>query len=194
MTENFILLKDVQQQSLHDVVVELVHAMQISSADVYTNDTESEFIIAFPEGITNELFVFFYSALMAPDLTNSKDLVGWFYANDELTLDKETGDFSQFSSESYTKLVQLLPDGDDRGSSHQYAISENGKEIHFGMDGTYKVMHETGYQFQPPVWDASRFVKIASIRSDRQEEKKTSGKGCLLVLSAVIVISLWCMR
>lgn len=106
MTENFILLKDVQQQSLHDVVVELVHAMQISSADVYTNDTESEFIIAFSEGITNELFVFFYSALMAPDLTNSKDLVGWFYANDELTLDKETGDFSLFSSENYTKLVQ----------------------------------------------------------------------------------------
>lgn len=62
------------------------------------------------------------------------------------------------------------------------------------MDGTYKVMHETEYQFQPPVWDASRFVKIASIRSGRQEEKKTSGKGCLLVLSAVIVISLWCMR
>lgn len=163
MIKNYIHLKDVNKTKLNSTVTELVDSMKIEQSDIYSNNSETEFIVTFPRGISNELFIFFYCALMAPDLTNSRNLNGWFSANDDMTLNLKNGDFSKFQSSQYSKLIMILPDGDDKGNMHQYGITENGKEIHFGMDGTYKVMESTEYKYQNPISNLYDFEKINSI-------------------------------
>jgi hypothetical protein len=163
MTKNYIHLKDVDIKKLNSTVSELVDSMKIEQSDIYRKKSETEFIVTFPKGISNELFIFFYCALMAPDLTNSKNLNGWFSANDDMTLNLENGDFSKSQSSRYSKLIMILPDGDDKGNMHQYGITENGKEIHFGMDGTYKIIGQTKYKYQNPISNLYNFEKINSI-------------------------------
>ncbi|MCB0453577.1 MAG: hypothetical protein KDC94_11970, partial [Aequorivita sp.] len=72
MIKNYIHLKDVNKTKLNSTVTELVDSMKIEQSDIYSNNSETEFIVTFPKGISNELFIFFYCALMAPDLTNSR--------------------------------------------------------------------------------------------------------------------------
>ena len=163
MVKDYILLKDVNRKSLSSAARDLVDSMKIEQADIYKDQSNSEFIITFPKGISNELFIFFYCALMAPDLTNSEKLFGWFFANDDMTLNSQNGDFGQFKSTKFTKRIMILPDGDDKGNIHQYGITENGKEIHFGMDGTFKIMAKTEYNYQYPILNMYSFEKIEII-------------------------------
>ena len=138
MRENYIQLKDVDLEKLKVTIIELLASMEISKCSIYQHKKNNEFVLTFPDGISNEMFIFFYCALMAPDLTNSKELLGWFWANDDMTIYKQSGDFSSFEKTTCLKKIMITPDGDDKENIHQYGVTENGKEIHFGMDGTFK--------------------------------------------------------
>ncbi|MCT8341263.1 hypothetical protein MG296_14445 [Flavobacteriaceae bacterium TK19130] len=163
MIKEYINLKDVDRESLISTVSELTDSMKIKQSDIYENKHESDFIVTFPKGISNELFIFFYCALMAPDLTNSKELFGWFSANDDMTLNYQNGEFSNFHSKDYSMQIMILPEGDDKGNFHQYGVTENGKEIHFGMDGTYKVLENSEYKYEYPISNLNEYERIETI-------------------------------
>ncbi|WP_298513542.1 hypothetical protein [uncultured Kordia sp.] len=180
--KDYILLKDVTQENLQKSVTFLVNEMQIDVAEIYKNPKNSDFIITFPKGITNELFIFFYCALMAPDLANSKDLLGWFFANDDLTKPNAKGDdFGKFKSHLFSKRIMITPNGDEKENFHQYGIIETGVEIHFGMDGTYKTVKQTQLNYTQPIQYLSDYIKIDTI----QKQEKVEAKGCFASILSV---------
>lgn len=172
MNENYIHLKDVTLDKLKSTVVELLSSMEIQQCLIYQHKENTEFILTFPNGISNEMFIFFYCALMAPGLTNSNELLGWFLANDDMTIYEQNGDFSLFKKKTYSKKIMMTPDGDDKGNVHQYGITENGKEIHFGMDGTYKILEKTTLKYLNPISSLKGFYKIELVEKPIKMIKK----------------------
>lgn len=167
-----IQLKDVTLENLQKVVTYLVNEMKIEAAEIYKSNNNSDFIITFSKGISNELFIFFYCALMADDLANSKDLLGWFFANDDLTKPNAKGnDFGKFKSSFFSKRIMMTPNGDEKGNFHQHGIIETGVEIHFGMDGTYKVQKETQLIYMQPINNLDTYTKIDTIEKTVVEAK-----------------------
>ena len=81
MIKNYIHLRDVNEAKLNSTVTKLVDSMKIEQSDIYSSKSETEYIVTFPKGISNELFIFFYCALMAPGLTNSRNLNGIPFEN-----------------------------------------------------------------------------------------------------------------
>ena len=126
--------------------------MEIKHLQLFSDAIQNQFIVTFPQGISNENFIFFYSALVGlyPLETTDVPVFGWFYANDDMTLHKAHGAFDHFESDQFELRIMMLLDGDGEGPSHQYGITENGKEIHFGMDGYYRVLPNTKYVFKAP--------------------------------------------
>lgn len=138
--KDYIQLKDVTIESLQKTTAHLVNEMKITVAEIYQNNNGSDFIVTFPKGISNEVFIFFYCALMAKDLINSRDLLGWFFANDDMTtLGAQGNDFGKFKSKFFSKRIMITPNYDEERNMHQHGVIETGQEIHFGMDGIPEV-------------------------------------------------------
>jgi len=86
------------------VLIDLIESMQkdmeIKQLQLYSDANQNQFIVTFPQGICNEKFVFFYSALVGlyPLETTEVPVFGWFYANDDMTLHIIQGAFDYFES------------------------------------------------------------------------------------------------
>lgn len=179
--KDYIQLKDVTLGSLQKTVTFLVNDMKIETAEIYKGKDISDFIVTFPKGISNELFIFFYCALMAKDYTNSRDLLGWFYANDDMTKPNAKGnDFGKFKSSLFSKRIMITPNSDEEGNFHQHGIIETGVEIHFGMDGTYKVQKQTQLSYLQPITNLDTYTKIDTI-----ENTVVEAKGCFASLKSL---------
>ena len=146
--------------------------MEISKCSIHQHKNNNKFILTFPEGISNEMFIFFFCALMAPDLTNSRELLGWFYANDDMTIYEQSGEFDSFKRTTYFKRIMMTPEGDEKGNLHQYGITENGKEIHFGMDGSYKVQEKTKLEYINPISTLKDYYELEIIVKPIQKVKR----------------------
>jgi len=147
-----IQLQFSEAEVLRDLIESMQKDMEIKHLQLFSDAIQNQFIVTFPQGISNENFIFFYSALVGlyPLETTDVPVFGWFYANDDMTLHKAHGAFDHFESDQFELRIMMLPDGDGEGHSHQYGITENGKEIHFGMDGNYRVLPNTKYVFKAP--------------------------------------------
>lgn len=172
MNKNYIELKDVDLEKLRLTTFELLGSMEVSKCLIYKHNSDNEFILTFPNGISNEMFIFFFCALMAPDLTNSNNLLGWFFANDDITIYEQTGDFDSFKRTTYSKRIMMTPEGDEKGNLHQYGISENGKEIHFGMDGSFKVQERTKLVYINPISNLKDYNEVELIEKPFEEVKQ----------------------
>ena len=147
-----IQLQFSDAEALIDLIEGMQKDMEIEHLQLFSDSTQNQFIVTFPKGINNEKFVFFYSALVGlyPFEMANIPAFGWFYANDDMTLHKVRGAFDCFESDQFALRIMMLPDGDGEGPSHQYGITENGKEIHFGMDGSFRVLPNTKHVFKAP--------------------------------------------
>lgn len=171
MNENYIELKDADLEALRYTTTELLNSMELLKCSIYRHKDRHEFILTFPEGISNELFIFFYCALMAPGFTNSRDLLGWFYANDDMTIHEQSGKFSSFKSSTFQKMIMISPEGDEKGNMHQYGVTEDGREIHFGMDGTFKIQEKANLKYVNPISSLEDYTMIESIEKPIKETK-----------------------
>ena len=182
--KDYIQLKDIPQETLKKAVHFLIPEMKIEVAEIYKSNNNLDFIIIFPKGITNELFIFFYCALMAKDTANAKNLLGWFFANDDMTKPNAKGaDFGKFSSTNFSRRIMITPNGDEKGNFHQHGIIETGVEIHFGMDGIFKTLTETQLTYIQPKQNLAEYTKIDRI--EKPISKKAETKGCLGVISSL---------
>ncbi len=169
----YIELKDVNLEKLKFTTFELLSSMEISKSSIHQHKRKNEFILTFPDGISNEMFIFFFCALMAPDLTDSNELLGWFFANDDMTIYEQTGDFDSFKRDTYSKRIMMTPEGDEKGNLHQYGITENGKEIHFGMDGSFKIKEKTKLKYINPISSLKDYNEVELIEKPIEEVKQT---------------------
>lgn len=181
--KDYIQLKDVTLESLQKTTTELINSMGIDVAVIYQNNNHSDFIVTFPKGISNELFIFFYCALMAEDYTKSRDLLGWFFANDDMTILNAKGDdFGTFKSKQFSKRIMMTPNYDEEGNIHQHGVIETGQEIRFGMDGTYKTQAVTQLNYFQPITSLNDYTKIETIEKTFVEE----AKGCFASIKSLL--------
>lgn len=175
MKQDYIQVGDVQFEKLKSTVIDFANSMKIGKTIIYQHKHKPDFILTFPDGISNESFIFFYCGLLAPDSVGSGDILGWFYGNDDMTMEKDKGDFSIFSSKSYSKRIMIIPQGDEEGNLHQYGITETGKEIHFGMDGTYKIAGKCRHPYIQPVSEFKDYEQMLVVETEKGLLDKIKG-------------------
>ncbi len=162
MQGDFIYLPDVQEKRLIPAVSQRIADGTLDRVAIHRDWKQEDFILTFPDGITHDDFFFFFCSLMAPDTVESTQLKAWFHANEAIT-NAEQGDFTQrFATTGFSKRI-LLTGEHDADAYHQYGVIEDGREIHFCMDGSFKVYKPGALNYFEPQIEFEHYRLLTTI-------------------------------
>ncbi len=163
MKTDIIYLPDVAFDKLKAIVDKAIGKLPNGKILVSKRIKSDEFLLSFPRGISNENFVRLFTGLMSPDWTKSKELCGWFWST-EKTLKNGNGSAPR-------KRIMLTPYGEN-GNAGRHGVIEDGREIHFGSDGTVKILDDGNLRYTEPYIDPDEFELLFTA-----ENKTMNGNG-----------------
>lgn len=180
---DIIFLPDVRFDKLINSVNRLVNKMQIDKVCILKAAKSEEFILTFPRKIGNKDFIDFFCRLMEKDFAASKRLTGWFLGNNEITKNSKSGSYSNnYSNTEFSKLILLTHYRENNGSIHQFGVIEDGRGIHFSLDGTYKIIDDRNLDYYEPRFDPDEFELVYTAVNEKKQAavEKSNGESGFL--------------
>jgi hypothetical protein len=142
------------------------------SVSIFRGFPAQKLIITFPEGIDNELFIFFFTAISCENEFQKSSIKGWFRASDKLKKDSSYIDFrGSISKDSFSKVIFL---NGEMTEDYTLGYSDNNEQIEFHYSGKFKINSSRKYESQKMNLNELNHVKTIDFTAQKGifEKKK----------------------
>lgn len=182
------------QDSDPNQVIEAVQKMSDLYVDVdfsrgikifQSKENPSSFVLNFSFLPDFERFKYFVNYLQYPHVDNFSGTVRGFWtisSNDDLPK-------KHISQRVMLYVSDLDEDGDNVYAT--FDAEQNAYILGFAMGHEYQRLNQVDLPFKEPAIQSSQFNLVQTIQPDPSAIKKRSGKGCLLVLTFMILCATW---